>query len=70
LSIAFTWPEGLTVTVKELVPPTQARPAFVMLGVTSIVLVMGAPVVLEAVKAIVPEPVPAKPIPVLLFVQL
>jgi hypothetical protein len=34
------------------------------------VLEIGAAVVLEAVKAIVPEPVPANPISVLLLVQL
>lgn len=60
----------MTITVKEIVPPVQVRPPLVTLGVTVIVLVIGEAVVLEAVKAIVPEPVPANPMSVLLLVQL
>jgi len=66
-AIAFTVAVGFTVIVKLIGTPVQ--PA--ALGVTVIVAVIGADVALVAVKlAILPVPLAANPIAVLLFVQL
>ena len=56
--------------VNVLVGPTQEVPPFANVGVTIIVAVMGAVVVLVAVNdPMLPEPLAAKPMLVVLFVQ-
>ena len=62
---------GLTVIVKVLGVPVQVPPPLVNDGVTVMVATTGAAVALVAVKlAILPEPLAANPIDVVLFVQL
>ena len=59
--------EGLTVIVKVVGVPGHPF----SIGVTVIVAIKGAPVEFVAVKAlIVPVPLAASPIPVVLFVQV
>jgi len=61
-------PVGLTVIVKVFVEPVQEVLPFAKVGVTVIVAVIGAVVELVAVKVpILPEPLAAKPILVVLF---
>lgn len=68
LAIAFTAGVGFTVIVKLTAVPVQADGDE---GVTVMVAVIGAAVILVAVKlAILPVPDAAKPIAVLLFVQV
>ena len=62
---------GLTVMVKEVGFPMQVFPEFVKSGVTAIVAVTGALVMLVAVKeAISPEPVAASPMEISEFNQV
>ena len=68
LAIAFTVGVGFTVIVNVIAVPVQP---FAVVGVTVIVAVIGAAVLLVAVKlGILPWPVAASPIAVLEFVQL
>ena len=68
LAIAFTDGVGFTVMVKLTGPPVQADGDD---GVTVMVAVIGAAVVLVATKlGILPVPDAANPMAVLLFVQL
>ena len=68
LAIAFTDGVGFTVMVKLTAAPAQAPGDD---GVTVMVADMGAAVLLVAVKpGILPVPAAARPIAVLLFVQL
>ena len=68
---AFTVAVGLTVMVNVMGVPTQLVPPFVYVGVTVIVAVTGALVAFVAVKlAILPVPLAANPMLVVLFVQL
>jgi len=68
LAIALTVGVGLTVIVNVIAAPAQA---LAVVGVTVIVAVTGAAVLLIAVKlGILPWPLAARPILVLLFVQL
>lgn len=60
---------GLTVIVKVTGVPTQATPPLVNVGVTTIVPVMGAVVVLVATKFKLPVPAAGRPIAGLEFVQ-
>lgn len=61
----------MTVIVNVIGVPVQVVPLLVYVGVTVIVAVTGAAVLLIAVKlAILPEPLAASPMDVLLFVQL
>jgi hypothetical protein len=60
---------GLTVMSKLIGLPVQVTPAFVNLGVTIMVAVMGLDVVFVAVKESVPAPLAASPIDVLELVQ-
>ena len=71
LATAFTVAVGLTVMVNVLDVPTQLTPAFVNVGVTVMVAVTGALVVLVAIKdAMLPAPVAANPIDAVLLTQL
>ena len=71
LAIGVTEGVGLTVMVKLLLVPVQVTPPDVNTGVTVIVATTGALVALVAVKlAMLPVPLAARPIVVLLFVQL
>jgi hypothetical protein len=68
---AFTVGVGLTVIVKVRGVPVQVVPPLVKLGVTVIVAVTGdVPVLTAANEAMLPVPLAAKPIEVVLFVQL
>lgn len=67
---AFTVGTGFTVMVKVCGVPVQVPPPLVYVGVTVIVPVIGAAVVLVAVKFRLPVPLAAKPMAVLLLVQL
>ena len=63
--------KGLILIVNEEGVPTHVLPPLTIEGVTVIVEVTGFEVELVATKAgILPEPLPASPIEVLLFVQL
>ena len=66
---ASTTGVGLTVISKLIGLPVQVTPAFVNLGVTTMVAVMGLEVVLVAVKESVPAPLAARPIAVLELVH-
>ena len=71
LAIAFTDGVGFTVIVNVLDAPVQVTPPLVKVGVTVMVAVMAAVLTLVAVKlAILPVPAAARPMLVLLFVQL
>ncbi len=71
LATGSTVAVGFTVYVKVAGVPAQVVPALVYDGVTVIVAVTGAVVTLVAVKlGILPVPVAAKPILVVVFVQL
>ena len=71
LATVFTVGIGLTVIVNVLPVPVQVVPALVKAGVTVIVAVTGLLVVLVATNAgILPVPLAAKPMELLLFVQL
>ena len=71
LAIVFTDGVGFTVIVKVIDEPEQVVPPLVYVGVTVIVAVTGALVALVAMKlAILPVPLAANPILVVLFVQL
>ena len=71
LAIAFTDGVGFTVIVKVIGVPVQVTPPFVKLAVTVMVAVTGALVTLVAIKlAILPVPLAARPMDVVLFVQL
>lgn len=62
---------GLTVIAKVPAAPVQVVPPLVSEGVTVMVALMGAVVVLLTVKAaILPVPLAVRPIPGLLLVQL
>ena len=65
----LTCPSGFTVMVKLFEGPGQFVPPLLNVGVTVIVPVIGALVELVAVKEILPFPLPARLIAVLLFVQ-
>ena len=65
----MTCPDGFTVMVKLLVDPVHDLPPLVNVGVTTIVAVMGAVVVFVAEKDILPVPLAANPMFVVLFVQ-
>jgi len=67
---AFTVGTGFTVMVNVCDVPVQVMPPLVKVGVTVIVPVNGAPDVLVAVKFRLPVPVAARPMAVLLLVQL
>lgn len=68
----FTWAVGFTVIVTVAGVPVHVTPLFVNEGVTVIVAVTGLPPVLMAVNVgiLLPEPLAARPMLVLLFVQL
>jgi hypothetical protein len=71
LATAVTVAVGFTVIVNVLDVPAHVTPALVYEGVTVIVAVTGAVVVLIPVKLVMfPEPDAARPIDVVLFVQL
>lgn len=72
LPTAATLGVGLTVMVNVMAAPVQDTDPPVKVGVTVMVAVMAAPVALVAVNAgmLVPLPLAAKPIAVLLLVQL
>ena len=71
LATAFTVGVGFTVMVNVCAAPVQVRPALVYEGVTVMVAVTGVVPVLVAVnEAMLPLPLAARPMPVLLFVQL
>ena len=71
LAIAFTTGVGFTVIVNVLDAPVQVTPPLVKLGVTVMVAVTAAVLTLVAVKLpILPVPAAARPMLVLLFVQL
>ena len=71
LAIGVTDGVGFTVIVNVTDAPVQVVPPLVYVGVTVIVAVTGAVVALVAVKlAILPVPDAARPIVVLLLVQL
>jgi hypothetical protein len=71
LLTAFTVAVGLTVMVKDLTGPTQLIPPLVNVGVTAIVATAGADPLLTPVNdAMLPVPEAARPIAVLLLVQL
>ena len=57
----FTWPVGFTVMVKVFVGPAQPTEPPVKVGVTTIVAITGALVVLVAVKDMFPVPDAARP---------
>jgi len=64
-------PVGFTVIVKLIGEPVQDVPPFAKVGVTIIVAIFGDVVVFVAVKTpILPEPLAAKPILGVLFVQV
>ena len=68
---AFTVGTGFTVMVNVCDVPVQVMPPLVKVGVTVIVPVTGAVVKLVAVKLLIlPVPLAAKPMLVVLFVQL
>jgi len=60
---------GFTMIVKVCNEPVHEVLPFAKVGVTSIVAIIGAEVVLVAVKEILPFPLAVKPIFVLLLVQ-
>jgi len=67
----FTCAVGFTVIVTTIGAPAQNTPLFVYVGVTVIVAVTGAPPLLIAVNdGTLPVPLAARPMLVLLFVQL
>ena len=71
LPTPFTFAAGLTVIVNVIDVPTQVTPPLLYTGVTVIVAVTADPVLLIAVNdGTVPAPLDARPILVLLFVQL
>lgn len=71
LATGSTTGVGLTVMVKLMDGPTQLTPALVNVGVTVMVALTGALLVLVPVKlAILPMPDAANPIETVLFVQL
>lgn len=71
LATALTVGDGLTVMVKVLAVPVQVVPPLVKVGVTVMVAVTAALVLLVARNgAILPVPLAPRPIVVLLFVQL
>lgn len=67
---ALTTGSGFTVIVNVVGVPVQVVPPFVKLGVTLIVATTGALVVLSAVNEILPVPEAAKPMLVVVLVQL
>ena len=70
LATVFTVAVGFTVIVNVVGVPMQLTPALVKVGVTVTVAVTGeVPVFVPAKAAILPVPLAAKPIDVLLFVQ-
>ena len=71
LATAFTVPAGFTMIVKVLLVPKQLTPPFTNVGVTVMVAVTGAVLVLLAVKdKMFPEPLAARPIDGVLLTQL
>ena len=65
-----TCPVGLTVMVKVFDDPVQDTPAFVKVGVTTMVAITGDVPVLMAVKALIfPVPLEVRPMLVLSFVH-
>lgn len=67
----FTFALGLTVMVKVFVAPIQLAPPFVNVGVTIIVAITGEfPLFMAENEVMFPDPDAAKPIEVVLFVQL
>ena len=71
LGTVVTVAVGFTVIVNVDGVPTQLTAPFVYVGVTVIVVVTGAVVKLVAVKLLIlPVPLAAKPMLVVLFVQL
>ena len=71
MATAFTVAVGLTVIVNVMAVPTQLTPAFVYVGVTIMVAVIGAVVALVATKdPILPTPLAANPIEAVLLTQL
>ena len=66
----FTWAVGFTVIVNVLVKPVHEVPPLVKVGVTTMVAVTGVVPVFNAVKAaILPVPLDARPMLVVVFVQ-
>jgi hypothetical protein len=65
----LTCPAGLIVRVNVFVDPTQLVPAFVKVGVTTMVPDICAVVALVAVNEMFPDPLAARPMLVLLFVH-
>ena len=72
LGTAVTVAVGFTVMVKEAGVPVQEAPLLAYTGVTVMVAVTGAVPVLTAVKEgmVLPEPLAARPMEGVLFVQL
>ena len=71
LATAFTVGVGFTVIVNVIGVPAHGTPPVLLLGVTVIVATAGAVTALRAVKlGMLPVPLAARPILVLLFVQL
>ncbi len=68
--VTFVVGVGLTVIVNVFGVPEQVISGVVFIGVTVIVAVIGLVVEFVAVKEILPVPLAASPIDVLLFVQL
>ena len=70
LATAFTVAVGFTVMLNVVAVPTQLTPPLVKVGVTVIVATTGVVVTLVATNVgMLPVPLAAKPIAVLLFVQ-
>ena len=66
-----TWPVGFTVMVKVLLGPAQPTAPVVKVGVTTMVATTGAVPVLTAVnEAIFPVPLAARPMLVVVLVQV
>ena len=71
MATAFTVAVGFTVIVNVVAVPTQLTPLLVNVGVTVIVAITGAAVILVATKVgIFPVPLAAMPIDGAVFVQL
>lgn len=70
LATWFTTGIGFTVMVNITGVPEQVTPPLVKVGVTVMVAVIGAPVLLVATKLILPVPVAPSPMSILLLAQL
>lgn len=70
LATGATFGTGLTVILKVMLAPVHVVPPNVKVGVTTIVPVIGAPLVFVVTKFRLPIPDAPRPMAVLLFVQL